>query len=66
MEDKPQEFIQNWNPISVINVELLSGVLAHRLQQVFLKIIGNEQNGFLSFTILGFKKSFQLYLNRII
>ena len=47
--DKPREFIKNWRPISLINVDckLLSGVLAHRLKKVLPKIIGNEQKGFL-------------------
>ena len=53
--DKPREFIKNWRPISLINVDckLLSGVLAHRLKKVLPKIIGNEQKGFLKNRYIG-------------
>ena len=53
--DKPREFIKNWQPISLINVDckLLSGVLAHRLKKVLPKIIGNEQKGFLKRRCIG-------------
>ena len=53
--DKPREFIKNWQPISLINVDckLLSGVLAHRLKKVLPKIIGNEQKGFLKQCYIG-------------
>ena len=53
--DKPREFIKNWRPISLINVDckLLSGVLAHRLKKVLPKIIGNEQKGFLKRRYIG-------------
>ena len=53
--DKPCEFIKNWWPISLINVDckLLSGVLAQRLKKVLPKIIGNEQKGFLKRRYIG-------------
>ena len=53
--DKPREFIKNWRPISLINVDckLLSGVLAYRLKKVLPKIIGNEQKGFLKNRYIG-------------
>ena len=53
--DKPREFIKNWRPISLINVDckLLSGVLACRIKKVLPKIIGNEQKGFLKNRYIG-------------
>ena len=53
--DKPREYIKNWRPISLINVDckLLSGVLAQRLKSVIPKIIGNEQKGFLGQRYIG-------------
>ena len=53
--DKPREYIKNWRPISLINVDckLLSGVLAQRIKKVLPKIIGNEQKGFLGQRYIG-------------
>ena len=50
--DKPREYIKNWRPISLLNVDykLLSGILAMRMKKVLPKIIGDQQMGY-------FKKS---------
>ena len=53
--NKPREFIKNWRPISLLNVDykLLSGVLANRLKNVLPTIISNEQKGFLKSRYIG-------------
>ena len=53
--NKPREYIKNWRPISLLNVDykLLSGVLAKRLKGVLPNIISNEQKGFLKNRYIG-------------
>ena len=53
--NKPREFIKNWRPISLLNVDykLLSGVLAKRLKSVLPSIISSEQKGFLKTRYIG-------------
>ena len=52
--DKPREFIKNWRPITLLNVDykLLSGVLAARIKSVLPDIISDDQKGFLKNAIL--------------
>jgi len=47
--DKPREYLKNWRPISLLNVDykILSGVLARRMKGVLSTIIGETQKGFL-------------------
>ena len=45
-ENKPREFLGNWGPLFLLNVDFkpLSGVLAKRLKTVLPEIISSEQN----------------------
>ena len=47
--DKPREFLKNWRPISLLNVDykILSGVLAARIKPVLCQTINADQKGFL-------------------
>ena len=47
--DKPREYLKNWRPISLLNVDykLLAGVLASRMKQVLSSVISETQKGFL-------------------
>ena len=47
--DKPREFLKNWRPISLLNVDykILSGALANRMKGVLNGIIDETQKGFL-------------------
>ena len=47
--DKPREFLKNWRPISLLNVDykLLAGTMANRMKKVLPNIINQEQKGFL-------------------
>ena len=47
--DKPREFLKNWRPISLLNVnyKLLEGTMANRMKKVLPNIINQEQKGFL-------------------
>ena len=53
--NKPREFLGNWRPLSLLNVDykLLSGVLAKRLKTVLPEIISSEQKGFLKGRYIG-------------
>ena len=46
---KPREYLKNWRPISLLNVDykLLSGALASRMKQVLNSVISETQKGFL-------------------
>ena len=43
------EFLKNWRPISLLNVDykLLLGAMANRIKKVLPSIINQEQKGFL-------------------
>ena len=47
--NKAREYIKNWRPISLLNVDykILTGVLARRLKNVLEQIINEDQKGFL-------------------
>ena len=53
--NKPREFIQNWRPITLLNVEykLLAGVLAAQIKKVLPKIIADDQKGFIKDRYIG-------------
>ena len=53
--NKPRELIQNWRPITLLNVDykLLSGVFANRIKKVLPKLIGNDQKGFIKDRYIG-------------
>lgn len=48
--DKPREYLQNWRPITLLNVvyKIASGCIAERFKSVLNKIISEDQTGFLS------------------
>ena len=52
---KPKEFIKNWRPISLINVDykIISGVIANRMKKYLDKLISNSQKGFVSGRYIG-------------
>ena len=47
-EDKPKQFLENWRPITLLNVlyKLASGSKAKRFKNVLDKIISGDQTGF--------------------
>jgi len=47
--DKPREFLKNWRPITLLNIDykLLSGAIAQRVKSVLNDIIDVTQKGFL-------------------
>ena len=47
--DKPREFLSNWRPISLLNIDykILSGILATRIKPTLAEIIDKIQKGFL-------------------
>jgi len=53
--DKPKQFLQNWRPISLLNVDykILSGVLANRMKMVLPSVINPNQKGFLKDRYIG-------------
>ena len=48
-DGKPKEYIKNWRPISLLNVDykLASTCISNRLQKIMNKLISNTQSGFL-------------------
>ncbi len=52
---KPREFLKNWTPITLLNVdyEILSGVLALRMRNVVGDLISSDQKGFLKGRYIG-------------
>lgn len=46
--DKSREFLQNWRPISLLNVtyKLASGCIAERFKTILDKLISVDQTGF--------------------
>ena len=46
--DKPREFLKNWRPISLLNVDykLLTGTMANRMKKVLPNIINQQQKVF--------------------
>ena len=53
--DKPREFMKNLCPITILNVDynILSGILATRMGNVFSHIISNTEKGFLKGRYIG-------------
>ena len=53
--DKPKHFIENWRPISLLNIiyKIASGTIANRLKSVLNKLINKDQTGFLSGRYIG-------------
>ena len=52
---KPKEFLKNWRPISLLNVDykILAGVIAQRIKTNLSDIISNCQKGFVSGRYIG-------------
>ena len=52
---KPREFIKNWRPISLLNVDykIISGVIANRIKNNLDHLISNSQKGFISGRYIG-------------
>ena len=48
-DGKPKEYIKNWRPISLLNVDykLASTCISNRLQKIMNKLISDTQSGFL-------------------
>ena len=53
--DKPKQFLKNWRPISLLNVDYknLSGVLAKRMKMVLPSVISYNQKGFMKNRYIG-------------
>ena len=53
--DKPKQFLKNWRPISLLNVDykILSGVLAKRMKMVLPSVISSNQKGFMKNRYIG-------------
>ena len=53
--DKPRQFLKNWRPITLLNVDykILAACLANRLKQVLPGIISLTQKGFLKERFIG-------------
>lgn len=53
--DKPRQFMQNWRPISLLNViyKIASGCIASRIKNILPSIISEDQTGFLSGRYIG-------------
>jgi hypothetical protein len=53
--DKPREFIQNWRPISLLNVvyKIGSACIANRLKGVLPSLINEDQSGFIKDRYIG-------------
>ena len=54
-EDKPKQLLQNWRPITLLDVlyKLASGSIAKRFKNVLDKIISGDQTGFLKDRFIG-------------
>ena len=52
---KPREYIKNWRPISLLNVDykILSGVIAQRIKKNLNPLVSNCQKGFISGRYIG-------------
>lgn len=52
---KPKEYIKNWRPISLLNVDykILSSVIANRIKLFLDPLISNSQKGFISGRYIG-------------
>ena len=53
--DKPREYIQNWRPISLLNViyKIGSSCIANRMKRVLPQLIHTDQTGFLKGRYIG-------------
>ena len=53
--EKPKEFIQNWRPISLLNVvyKIGSSCIANRIKTVLPKLINEDQTGFMKNRFMG-------------
>ena len=53
--NKPKEFLKNWRPISLLNVEykIASASIAERVKNVLPNIINEDQNGFVKGRFIG-------------
>ena len=54
-ENKPQQFVKNYRPISLLNCvyKIASGVIAHRIKGTLHKLIHTDQTGFIAGTYIG-------------
>ena len=54
-QNKPKHFIENWRPISLLNViyKIASGTIANRLKTVLNKLVNKDQTGFLAGRYIG-------------
>ena len=54
-QGKPKHFIENWRPISLLNItyKIASGTIANRLKSVLDKLINKDQTGFLAGRYIG-------------
>lgn len=54
-EGKDEEFLKNWRPISLLNVDykIVAKVIANRMKKVLSSIISNDQTGFLPNRYIG-------------
>ncbi len=52
---KPKEFLKNWRPISLLNVDykIISAVIANRLKKVLNSIVSETQKGFIKGRYIG-------------
>ena len=53
--EKPKHFIENWRPISLLNIiyKIASGTIANRMKTVLNKLINKDQTGFLAGRYIG-------------
>ena len=53
--NKPQEFLKNWRPISLLNVsyKIASSCIANRLKKVLPDLISTDQSGFMAGRFIG-------------
>jgi len=52
-QDKDRTYLENWRPISLTNVKIVSKVIATRINKVLPQIIHSNQTGYVSSRYIG-------------